>query len=280
MLTLLFTALVACTPPPPAPPPAEAAVVSLPAAPPPPDWPLEGVVLTPPELAFPPDFGVHRVMIDAGHGAVGNPGNTSAWCREEQVVMMELALHLGAALTATGHFEVEQGRGPDTTVAYPRRKKTAERLDVEALVSLHSDARGQTWPWEPEPGLECARNDDDPGFSILWSDESSSAELIQRRHRLARALAARMIATGMTAYDGEAYEDLYLGESDHPGVFVDRHSARRRIYMLRRPAVPSVIIETHHALDPAEATRWTEAATQQAFAAAVTMALVDALTAG
>jgi N-acetylmuramoyl-L-alanine amidase len=40
--------------------------------------------------------------------------------------------------------------------------------------------------------------------------------------------------------------------------------------------MPSVIIETHHALDLEEVARWREERTLEAFAAAVTQGLVDA----
>lgn len=60
-----------------------------------------------------------------------------------------------------------------------------------------------------------------------------------------------------------------------PGVFVERHKPNKRIMMLRRPGVPSVIIETHHAWDTREAARWEEPRTRQVFATAVHAALVD-----
>ena len=46
--------------------------------------------------------------------------------------------------------------------------------------------------------------------------------------------------------------------------------------MLRRPRIPSVIIETHHALDFEEVARWREERTLEAFAAAVAQGVVDA----
>jgi N-acetylmuramoyl-L-alanine amidase len=58
---------------------------------------------------------------------------------------------------------------------------------------------------------------------------------------------------------------------------VSRHEPGRRIHVLRRPRVPSVIIETHHALDFEEAARWKEERTLEVFAAAVAQGLVDAL---
>jgi len=61
-------------------------------------------------------------------------------------------------------------------------------------------------------------------------------------------------------------------------VFVDRRTPlRRRVFLLRAPRMPSIIIETHHALDYRESARWAEPRTHDAFAAAVAAALVDAL---
>jgi len=39
--------------------------------------------------------------------------------------------------------------------------------------------------------------------------------------------------------------------------------------------MPSIIIETHHAFDPEEVARWTEARTLDVFAATVASALVE-----
>jgi N-acetylmuramoyl-L-alanine amidase len=72
--------------------------------------------------------------------------------------------------------------------------------------------------------------------------------------------------------------NLYDGDPEQPGVFVDRHEPGYRIMMLRRPRIPSVIIETHHALDFEEVERWKEPRTLEAFSAAVAQGLVDGLT--
>ena len=57
------------------------------------------------------------------------------------------------------------------------------------------------------------------------------------------------------------------------------HSSQR-IAMLRRPVVPSVIVETHQALDPADADRWREPTTWAAFGAALARGVTDALAPG
>ena len=76
-----------------------------------------------------------------------------------------------------------------------------------------------------------------------------------------------------------AYVDLALYDPDatQGGVFIDRRPRRQRVYVLRKPRIPSVIIETHHALDFAENARWTEDRTLATFAAAVEAGLLDAL---
>jgi N-acetylmuramoyl-L-alanine amidase len=86
-----------------------------------------------------------------------------------------------------------------------------------------------------------------------------------------------MQAAGFLPYDGNDYIGLYEDDPKSPGVFVDRHQPGRRIFFLRKPSMPSVIIETHHALDPREERRWREEKTLQAFGASLAAALSDFL---
>jgi N-acetylmuramoyl-L-alanine amidase len=125
-----------------------------------------------------------------------------------------------------------------------------------------------------DPTLGCSGNRGSHGFSVLYSDEGP-AEVAAERRLLAQALAARMVEAGFPAYVWNGYADLYDGDPTHPGVFVDRHVPKQRIKMLRAPHVPSVIIETHQALDAEEVLRWDEPRTHDVFAAAVRAALVD-----
>lgn len=122
----------------------------------------------------------------------------------------------------------------------------------------------------PVDGRSCVQNPAEPGFAVLWSDEGPLAE---ERHDLARRVAAAMIAQGFLAYDGVDYGGLYAIDPDAPGVFVDRHRPERRIRLLRRPAMPSILIETHHAWHPDEAAAWQQAATRDRLVAALAAAL-------
>jgi len=81
-----------------------------------------------------------------------------------------------------------------------------------------------------------------------------------------------MAGAGFLPYGGADYAGLY-DLDPVPGVFLDR----RVLYMLRRPTMPSVILETHHGLDAEERARWEEERTREAFADAVAAALLTAL---
>lgn len=240
-------------------------------------WPGPAAPIAAIPLAFPPAFGSKRVFIDAGHGARDNRGNSSTYCVDEQDFTLDAAQKLGARLAATGHFDVLQSRRPGETIEYKARSEAASRWKADAFISLHSDVRGHAEPWSPVPGKTCRRSLASPGFSILWSDEGD-ASLTSARLSLARAAASRMRQAGLLPYLGAEYTGLYEPDAAEPGVFVDRHAPDQRIFVLRRTTMAAVLIETHHALDPREADRWTESRTHDAFASAVAAALIDALT--
>lgn len=239
-------------------------------------WPSERAALLTLPPAIPESFGVARVVLDPGHGAPGNRGNSSCFCVEEQQTTLALAEVLRDRLEGTGHFEVLLTRTRGALVEYPDRVADAQAFDAEAFVSLHSDIRGKGAPWSPSPGKTCSVAHDAPGFAVLFSDEADPA-LAGRRRELGRAVAHRMEAAGFLPYGGAAYVGLYEGEPGARGLFADRHAPEQRIFVLRRTPMPAVLVETHNALDPREVTRWEAPETVDAFAAAVTAALVDAL---
>ena len=249
-----------------------------PSGPPARAWPAPGAPLRVAQVRFPEDFGKRRIYLDAGHGAKGNTGNRSVTCEDEESFTLRIAEDLARRLEATGHFRVRLSRKPGERVPYPSRLNDARRWNAHALLSLHSDARGMASPWEPVPGQQCYRQDASPGFSVLWSEEAH-APLRSQRALLARALARSLERAGFRHYDGADYTGLYASDTAQPGVFVTQVSepTHRRIFVLRRPTLPSVIIETHHALDFEEAARWREERTLEAFAAAVAQGLVEAL---
>lgn len=239
-------------------------------------WPDEPARVRELPAEIPASFGSRRVYVDAGHGAPGNSGNKSAFCRDEQAFTLDLAEELASALSRSGHFEVELSRRRGELVPYADRVRAAEAWGADVLVSLHSDVRGKAEPWQPEPGLSCSRSRAAPGFSLLWSDHGEPA-LVSRRLALARALARSLEEAGFLAYDGADYSRTYAPDVQRAGVFVDRHPTSERVFVLWRPALPSVIVETHNALDDREARRWESPDTRAAFSASVVRALASAL---
>ena len=239
-------------------------------------WPDPQATLSPTAPSFPEGFGVRTIYVDAGHGASGNPGNTSAFCLSEQDEMLRIALDLEQRLEATGHFQVELSRRPGQLTEYKARVAEAKALGAEVFLSLHSDARGQASIWSPEEGKACQTTDGEHGFSVLYSGEGD-AQLAAERERLALSLGESLSSAGFPPYRGLWYGDLYAEHADEPGVFLDTHAPSKRIMVLRRPEMASVIVETHQAWDPEEPLRWKEEATLQAFADAVAVGLVDYL---
>ena len=238
---------------------------------------VEGAFEEPRELepTFADGLGVHAIYLDAGHGAEKNPGNTSSYCQEEQEFTRLLGLEVADYLERTGHFRVTLSRQGSELVPYGDRIAAAERTGAEAFVSLHSDVRGPGKAWSPSEGKSCLSNVDAPGYVVIYSDEGADV-LVEQRRSLALAVSNRMTEVGFLRYSS-SYEGLYAPDATDSSVLVDRHAPDKRIFLLRRTKMPAVIVETHHALDPREATLWENVDTRRAFAAALAQALADVL---
>ncbi|MBX7115220.1 MAG: N-acetylmuramoyl-L-alanine amidase [Myxococcaceae bacterium] len=234
-------------------------------------WPHADAALSPPGLsqARPPRR--WHVFLDAGHGAPGNVGNFSVLCEAEELHTLALAEQVAARLRETGRFIVTLSRTGAERPDYRERVRAAAASGADVFISLHSDARGEAAYWHPTPGMSCLRNDTDPGMGLLVSDEGPKPRVVQRL-KLARAISQAMGDTGFLLYGGFDWLTLYEADAA-PGVFIDRRPLRQRVFVLRAPKMPSVIVETHHALDFEENARWKNPATADAFAAALAAGL-------
>ena len=215
-----------------------------------------------------------RVVIDAGHGAPGNDGNHGCHCQLEREVTLDAADRLAAALRRLGRFAVFRTRVGKARPEYRARIRAAEAFAPAAVISLHTDVRGEAAWWSPDGVQQCLTSEAAPGFSVLWSDDGPP-DVVRARERLGRALGRRLREAGFIAYRGDDYDGLYRRDTDEPGGWIDVHQPGSRIFFLHASELPTVIIELHHALDPREVARWKEPQTHHAFARAVAAALLD-----
>ena len=129
-----------------------------------------------------------RVYVDGGHGAKGNSGNSGVRCVDEQDHTASAGVDLAAALTAAPGFDAKLSRKGTARPSYSRRLEDARKWRADVMIGLHTDARGEARWWEPEPGVTCLRNDDDPGFAVLWSDDGDDAMTKEEKIRLGRMI--------------------------------------------------------------------------------------------
>lgn len=263
MLPVLLWLACAPLPPPSAvPPPVVEVAPSV--------WPEAGAPLTPPVVEVPEGFRPQRVFVVAGHGAPGNSGNLGSTCVREQDFTRMAADRLARMLDATGQLDAILARTGGARPSYRARLAHLEASGAAAMIELHSDSRADsaTAAGVAEDGEVCWSDHREPGFTVLVRDRGPAA-LVAERLSLARHLAIAMAQAGFPPWTGDNYEGLYEADAV-PGVWRDR----RRLFMLDRPTVPSVIIETHNARDLLESQRWQEARTHEVFGRAVLAGLL------
>ncbi len=246
-------------------------------APAPAKWPDPRVELVQLSAEAPSDFAPRRVFIDAGHGSNGNAGNTGALCQKEQDFALSASTDLADYLRETKLFSVKVSRTGDETVSYSGRIKAADEWKADVMISLHSDVRGVLYTWQPKATMACTRSDAAPGFSVLRND--GDKDQTRDRKTLSHAIATSMIDAGFGVYDGIDYPDwMYSPDRSQAGVFINARPEAESPIILRKPSMPSVIVEAHHAMRPEDVRRWRQADTRDAFGAAMAVALIDYFT--
>lgn len=261
----LIASLLSCTPP--EPPTVVHAGLALP-SPASHPWPSPACDVHPLPLPSGPPV---VVAIDPGHGTKSNRGAISSWGAEECVHTAWFSQRLQQALSP--RFSVRNLRTTDPGPSYEARVARAEALGARALISIHADARGAVGQWSPREGESWRIATSSPGFAILWSNQGP---LGRQREALARSIATHLAEAGFLPYDGDDYTGLYETHAETPGVFRDL----RGLYLLRKPTVPSVIVETHNALDPHEVARFGEPGVADAYASAIAAGVAAFLDSG
>jgi N-acetylmuramoyl-L-alanine amidase len=227
-------------------------------------WPNPGAPLHPVALSAPRNLPDTTVFVVGGHAnGRTKKGNTGVHGQIEADVNLWTAEQLVKRLEATGWFRVVMGRTGEQRPSYGARIRHAERVGADVFIELHTDARGHLIPWAYTPNEWVYRADGAFGFSVLYNEGSSIGP---ERRRLAQHVGAQLSRIGLPPFPeyGNAYDNDAV-----PGVCIDR----RGLMMLRRPSIPSIIIETHNAKDFEESLRWRETATLDAFASALIEAI-------
>ncbi|MCZ7583083.1 MAG: N-acetylmuramoyl-L-alanine amidase [Deltaproteobacteria bacterium] len=217
----------------------------------------------PERAAYPEDFGVRRLVIDAGHGGE-NEGTKTAWWEFEKNRNLRLAKALANFLRESGHWDVKLTRERDVDLPNSERPEIANAYEADVYLSLHGNGH-----------LRPRR-----GFGIIWY----SAQEIPESRELAVTIARRLEAAGFPPDrtmgpvfkerdDPERTPDYQLTEPDLP-VYVRQKSDHKMIYPARMPAV---LIETHYLTDLVEAVRFTSEAARRRLFTALEAGLVDFL---
>ena len=231
-----------------------------------PTWPAPGAPLVELDLAAPRNLQPTRIYLSAGHanGSTkrGNLGVHGEW---EADVALWTTLELAHRLEKLDRFEVIVGRREGEQPSYDARIEAARARSADVFIELHTDARGVLEPFAVTPwGDWTYESTGDHGFSVLYNE---GGPLGPERRRLASLVGESLAAIGLPAYPG--YDPSEYTNDPTPGVFIDQ----RGLKMLRRPSMPSIIVETHNAKDFEESLRWREPATLDAFATAIAEAV-------
>jgi N-acetylmuramoyl-L-alanine amidase len=205
-----------------------------------------------------------RVFIDAGHGTDSNRGTHLQSGEWEDEATLRIGRVLAEELGRQRGFSPRLSRTTTPGPSYEARKTAATAWAADALISLHVDAR----VFAPDDGRVCPSGEKTKGFLVIYSDWGDAA-LVRGRRRLARLVARSLQAAGFPAYDGRPCLRGYVPDG-RPGVLIER----RVLFILRRPAMPSIIVETHDGEDAAEVEAWRLPDTVNTFAKAMRAALV------
>ncbi|MCC6157104.1 MAG: N-acetylmuramoyl-L-alanine amidase [Deltaproteobacteria bacterium] len=219
-------------------------------------------------VTYPDDFGVRRIMIDAGHGGE-NEGTRTWWGKREKDRNLDFALGLAEHLRAGGHWEALVTRETDVDLPNSQRPEIANAAGVDLYVSLHGN------------GAVDVRT----GFGVIWY----LAQNDPRSTLLADTLAGALFDGGFrrdfsmgprfTEPRGPEAPEEFTYQRTHESlpVYVRERTDHRMIW----PAtMPAVLIETHYMTNPVEAWQFSFDRTRARLFAAIERGLVDAIAAG
>ena len=90
----------------------------------------------------PGEYGLNKVVIDAGHGGK-DPGAIGVDKMQEKDVVLNIALIVGAKIKAKyPNVKVEYTRDTDVFIGLNERAEKAQKMNADLFISIHADAAG------------------------------------------------------------------------------------------------------------------------------------------
>ena len=86
--------------------------------------------------------GVHRVVIDPGHGGIDG-GAIGLHGTLEKELTLKVARKVGDSIDALGGYEVHYTRDSDVFISLSERQRIARNLNADLLISVHADSLKQ-----------------------------------------------------------------------------------------------------------------------------------------
>jgi N-acetylmuramoyl-L-alanine amidase len=186
-------------------------------------------------------LGVHRILIDAGHGgsdrgAVGRNGTL------EKDITLDIARRLKARLIRSGFSFVRMTREDDSTVSLEERVASVQALKADLLVSVHVN-------WLPKTPVNVVETyyfgpSRDKGILKLAETENAGSEyglsdfreILEKLGKTMKLQESRKLAESIQS-------DLYLDSSKQDPDIRNNGVKRAPFVVLLGPDVPSVLVE-------------------------------------
>jgi N-acetylmuramoyl-L-alanine amidase len=86
--------------------------------------------------------GIHRVVIDPGHGGIDG-GAIGLHGTLEKELTLKVARKVGASIEGLGGYEVHYTRDSDIFISLSERQRIARNLNADLLISIHADSLRQ-----------------------------------------------------------------------------------------------------------------------------------------
>jgi len=184
------------------------------------------------------------IAIDPGHGGI-DPGAASGGLVEKTVVL-DFALRLAAAISATPGLEAVLLRDDDTFMTLSQRIRQARRLGARVIVSLHADTTGEGIAEGAHLYTLSREGTDEAAVELAErenrADVIGGVDLAGESDDLA-ALLVDLAQRGTTAESEKLAKSVLAALSGKVALLSTRPHRRANFRILKAPEIPSILVE-------------------------------------